>query len=315
MKFVIVSYRQFAGGPIVLHKLAQILIKLGYSVKIFYIGNGIEIKQTRVMRIKNYISFYIKDFIKYIIGMCFKKSGLINSRYKGYGYVPIKGVKRKWIPVVDDDTVVIYPEVVYGNPLNAKMVVRWLLYYNRYKGENGWSSKDLVVTYRDIFNDKELNPRGYVLHCSHFDSVLYRNFNKGDRKGNCYIIRKGSGRLDLPQKFDGPVIDNLSEFQIVDIFNKCERCYSYDTQTFYSSIAALCGCQSIVVMEPGKSKKDYCGKDDDDYGVAYGDSLDEIKRAEMSKVKLEEKIMRWDSENFNSVKNFITICYNHFKNV
>ena len=54
----------------------------------------------------------------------------------------------------------------------------------------------------------------------------------------------------------------------------------YDMQTAYASIAALCGCIPISVLEPGKKKSDYIGKDDPEpFGRAFGDAPEEIEYA------------------------------------
>ena len=171
--------------------------------------------------------------------------------------------------------------------------MRWLLYYNPYPNdEKAYGKDDLVIAFRSIFNDEKLNPKGYQLQISWFNNQLYRQYNYGKREGNCYIIRKGANRNDLPTHFDGPVIDSLSEEEKVQVLNKCAYCYSYDLQTFYSAIAAICGCISVVVLESGKEKEDYYSVADleNQDGVAYGNTPEEIKRALATCDKLLEKV-------------------------
>ena len=97
---------------------------------------------------------------------------------------------------------------------------------------------NLFVCYRQQFNDEVLNPDRYELHTPYFDLDLYRRSNYGDRHGICYIIRKGKNRDDLPNTFDGPIIDDMSEERKVEIFNECEKCiYSWR----YAS-RAVSGC-------------------------------------------------------------------------
>lgn len=194
----------------------------------------------------------------------------------------VPGVRISFSPFFrKKNTIVVYPEKYYGNVLKARYVVRWLLYFYPYSDiKQAYDDSDLFICYRLLFNDWQLNPKGYQV-CSHyFNKDLYYRYNWGVRQGNCYIIHKGKIRQDLPKFFDGPVVDNLSEEDKVKVFNQCEYCYSYDTHTYYSKIAAICGCKSIVVMEPGKTKEDYLEKGRRKLGVAYGFSEDSIKQAQ-----------------------------------
>jgi hypothetical protein len=119
-------------------------------------------------------------------------------------------------------------------------------------------------------------------------------------------------RSDLPEKFDGPVIDNLREPEKVKILNQCEKCYLYDTQTFYASIAALCGCIPIVVPEPGKTRSDYVKGDDYIPGVAYGDTPEEIDYAVRTRGAVAQGISEQLYENDKNVSSFVEICKRYF---
>lgn len=297
MKFVIVSPRQKYGGAIVLHAICKYLEQLGYDASIYYsdanttkkglLGKGIYLYRT--------LLFLWKD--------------LFDDSLES-----VKGCKRKLLPFFSNDTIVIYPESIYGNPLNAKNVVRYFLYFNPYPGDKlAYNNHDLFICYREKFNDWDLNPTGLRVHCSYFDFELYKRINYGKREGTCYILRKGKNRKDIPKSFDGPVIDNLSEEQKVQVFNQCEKCISYDTQTAYSGIAAMCGCISIVIPEPGKKRSDYLSEDDIFYGVAYGDSENELRfardSAEMVRVQYQKEI----DEGKIEVEHFAQICGEYFK--
>ena len=114
-----------------------------------------------------------------------------------------------------------------------------MLYYSTYKEGDIDKDRDLVICFRLEFNDWELNPDGKVVHCPFFNKELYKQTNFGERKGTCYVLHKGKNRSDLPEEFDGIIVDDLTETEKVKVFNQCERCISYDTQTAYSTIAAL----------------------------------------------------------------------------
>lgn len=316
MKFVIVCNRQFWGGTIVAHYLCKLLEESGYKTRIIRVtGSGhVSINNSRGL-------FFLYCFYKELLDLLgnlkthlFPNSPFGMRHYSGYIHLPVKGTKRLYFPYVNDDTVVIYMDVTRGNPLHAKNVVRWMCYYNRWPNDDTWYSRDdLFFTYREQFNDYKLNPNCNILKIFNFDNDLYKRTNFGPRHGNCYIVRKGSGRKDLPSHFDGPVIDNLREPDKVKVLNQCERCYIYDTQTFYTAIAALCGCIPIVVLEPGKTKEDYVKSDDEVYGVAYGDSPDEIEFAVRTRAEVQRQIDKMLAENGPMVDSFIEKCKDYFK--
>lgn len=303
IKFVIVAPPTLnGGGPIVLHELYKCLNLSGYKTKMLYYYK--EENPSRFLNFLFSIKLKFAQIVKKVLNIFFKTK--YDTRILNY--------KMKIIPKVDDNTLVIYPEVVYGNFLKAKNVIRWLLYHYKYgNDQKAFGENDLFITFRDVFNDKKLNPDNLKLYLTYFDFNLYQNYNEQNKTGTCYIIRKGSKRQDLPKSFDGIVIDHLREEDKVKVFNKCEKCISYDTQTAYSQIAALCGCLSIVVPEPGKSRKDYLEQDDFIPGVAYGFSESEISYAKETMGLVKEK---FEKDNINSLKNvqdFIKLCQEKFK--
>lgn len=314
MKFVICSPRQVGGGPIVLHVLCKLLCEAGHDAKIFYFPGYVDSVsyQNKFLFWKRQIVFFIKDIIKLFIAKYFITDRNDSPKYAGYYYQPVKGCRRQFFPFFNKrNTIVVYPEIVYGNFLNARHVVRWLLYYNRYD-DTAFGKNDLVIAYREQFNDVSLNPLCRTLRLSNFDSDLYRRYNFSERKGNCYIVRKGKNRKDLPAEYDGIVIDNLTEREKVEVFNQCEWCYSYDMQTFYTNIAAFCGCKVICVLEEGKSRADYLKSEDPGYGVAYGDSEKELEWAEATRCKIQERLNGIEETNKKNVAYFIDLCYNYF---
>ena len=310
MKFVLYSGKQIWGGTIVVTYLCQLLEKNGYKASIFREAKS---SDNRIRFIYNCIKRQLLDTLIWSYVRLFPNSPKSQPYYKGYVDLPVKGCQRKYLPFVDDDTIVVYPEIVRGNPLHAKQVVRWLLYYNRFPDDNTWyGSRDLFFSYREQFNDLRLNPTGRILKIFHFDKELYKRTNYGKRSGVCYFIRKGEARSDLPMHFDGPILDHLKEPEKVRILNECERCYIYDTQTFYASIAALCGCLPIVVVEPGKTRQDYIKPDDYVPGVAYGETEEEVRFAMRTQDEVRQEIQKLLDENEKNIKEFVSTCKAYF---
>lgn len=310
MKFVIVSPRNNSGGVIVLHALCKYLTDLGYDASILYI-RYLNKKNNLFFWYKN-IAFTIKDLL-----MLYSKpilSDFFSNKYRNYIDFPIKDLKRKFLPMIDENTVVVYPEIIKGNFLKANNVVRWLLYHHTYKDGEYDKEKDLFVCYRHVFNDLKLNPKEITLCCPYFNLDLYKRTNFGERRETCYIVRKGRNRSDLPASLDGIIIDDLLEQEKVEVFNKCKYCISYDTETAYSRIAALCGCISIIIPEPGKSVSYYRNDYDKRYGIAIGFTDTEIDYAKSTIGLLQKEHEKINETSKNSVKNFAEYCCKHFDN-
>lgn len=314
IKFIIASTHQNNGGSIVLYLLCKLLTEKGYDARIF------KFKHVDKKIYKNAILFWlaqfvfiVKDIIKIFIARFFINENNYSKRYDGYYYMAVRGCKRLFFPFFNKKkTIVVYPEIVYGNFLNARNIVRWFLYYNRYEDVNAFCENDLFFAFREVFNDRLLNPNNKVVTLFNFDYDLYRQTNFSKRHGTCYIIRKGKKRSDLPEKIDGIVIDQLSEYQIVKVFNECEYCISYDTQTFYTRIAAFCGCKVIVVPEVDKSRIDYLGTNNPGYGISYSFDENEIEWAEQTKPLLKERIQSYDTRNNENIEYFIDECEKYF---
>jgi hypothetical protein len=105
----------------------------------------------------------------------------------------------------------------------------------------------------------------------------------------------------------------------VNVFNIYEYFYSYDPCTFYSVIAAMCGCISVVVKVEGLSKEDWLNilapieylKETGEqlYGIAYGE--EEIEFAKNT-IHLVEK--QWININKYFRKKYVDSFVNDINN-
>lgn len=311
MKFLILSPRPVAGGAIVLHVLCRELLLLGYDAQILYSPNEGRIAGESIYAFwKNWAFYNIKDFAGRLLYQTSKwatRGKLII--FEKHLHNPVGQYKRCMVPYVSKDTIVVYPDIIWGNPLKADKVVRWLLYFNRFPGDQkAYGTNDLFFCYREIFNDYALNPTGRRLCLQNFDFKVYKQTNFNKRNGCCYIIRKGKNRSDLPEQFDGPVIDSWSERKKVKAFNKYKYCYCYDTQSFYTVVAAACGCIPVVILEPGKTKEDYLGKGEIPLGVAYGNTEEEIEYAVQTRENCIQQLKNFDQWNREAVQSFVNTC-------
>jgi hypothetical protein len=209
---------------------------------------------------------------------------------------------------LSDNTIVVYPEVVSGNPLMAKNVVRWLLYKpGFFTGEVNYGKDDFYFYTERVFVPNGFNvEEDNILAIRYLFNDIYKQTNFGKRNGSCYILRKGKGRKIIHDLKDSILIDELSHKEIADIFNKVEYCISYDLYTTYSQYAVMCGCKSIVVPENGISKEEWYNGEESRYGIAYG--FNDLDYAEKTKDKLILYLKQQEKGSEDYVKKFIEKC-------
>lgn len=196
--------------------------------------------------------------------------------------------------LMDDKTIVIYPETIIGNPLNSKYVIRWILLElglempaQQYRV---WDKNDLVYHWEPskLSNSKQLvniwiNPL-----------IKKYNNNSNYRNRNCYGIKKMQwiphalhSKIEIIHNKKDIWIDKLSINRIISVFNTSKIFYCYDPNTFFSIMAPLCGCVTVLHPIDGVSKEEYfnsrilCYKNEFCYnaGIAYGNTQEEINSA------------------------------------
>lgn len=213
--------------------------------------------------------------------------------------------------VIHDD-IVIYPEIVAGNPLNAKNVFRWILYTpGVHTGIIDYNESDTLIVYRDVFINRDIqnyNMAKTTLFISYFMDDIYKQTNFGIRSGSCYMIRKYKGETNAHDS-DSICLDGYDHIEIAKIFNEKKYFISYDQQTAYSWYAAMCGCIPIIIPSNNLSKKEWAKSSR--YGEAYG--FDDIQYALDTRDMLMQKINESKKISNENVKNFINELITDFK--
>jgi hypothetical protein len=210
------------------------------------------------------------------------------------------------------DAIVVYPEVVAGNPLRAAHVIRWLLHKPGFHtGSAHYGPHDRFFFYQKAFDDPSVNPDGdNLLKTVFVRDDVYRQSNFGERRGTCYILRKGSGREIVHDMADSQLVDGLSHEQLAEVFNRVTMCVSYDLYTMYSMFAALCGCASVVVPQEGISREQWYPDPRDRYGIAYG--FDDVEHAQGTRHLLLPHLKAQESLANETVRAFVDKCARYF---
>jgi hypothetical protein len=296
MKFIICAprYEETSGGSIVLHKLAQILGALGHEVSLWPM-HRIRLRPRPVPAPWWYRCTYAITRI-------------YRPLYRTKPGQPVRLARTSDV----DDSIVVYPETVAGNPLQAKRCVHWLLYRKEHLLDSGMLQPgDLYFCYQEAFNNPHKGlDYGGVLHVVDLMMDVYRNTHPGERSGACYMLRKGKSREDLPSLRGKLVVDGMSHQALAKIFNQTKYCYFYDPFTAYSWYAAACGCIPVVVPVPGMTREEWEPDGGRKPGIAYGE--DDIPYAMESRDVLLRGMADAETKSIESVQRFVEITRAHF---
>ena len=209
-----------------------------------------------------------------------------------------------------DDYIVIYPEIVSGNPLDAKNVVRWLLYEpGGHTGIVNYGTGELIVRFGggirpfEIPGSTTLKDEMKVIH---YPLDLYHPPPAGaQRTGTAHLVRKGvvKSKTLVHHPPDSVCIDGLSHREISNIFQKVQTFVSYDSYTAYSLFAALTDCDSIVVPDDGVSEDEWLPDPANRYGIAYG--WDKLDHARETRPLVRSRLLAEEEETTDNVRRFV----------
>lgn len=212
------------------------------------------------------------------------------------------------------NAVVIYPEIVLDNPLGIKNVVRWLLYKPGDQHPYSFTENELFFRCFEKADLPELTGGAHELFLWKVNRS-YRNENRPDRKGVAYIVRKGHRKPRLPETEhpDAIDIDGMSHGEVNEVFNRCERFYSYDEATMYSQFAVISGCLSIVVPGDHKDRDEWVSHHDlYRYGVAYGTDPAELEYAKSTRDDLIAALAEKEAAGLDTVGDFVRLTQARF---
>ena len=293
-KFIIFSpsYHQTNGGAIVLHKLCSILNELGHESYIYPYYQTFELNKKNCIKS---IQRSLKSFL-----FPWRKRFKINKNFN----TPI--YKKSDIHS-EEDTVVVYPEIVFGNPLRAKNVVRLLLHQPGYHtGQIFYGKNELYFKFNSAIRDFTFP--GSVTSDKHLKVIHYplEHYNTNTlpkiRSGTAYSVRKTKNK-PLQHPLDNSIlIDGKSHKEIAEIFKNATEFISYDPYTAYSIFAVLCGCDSIVIPDDGVSEDEWYPDPNDRNGISYGFSNIEKSRKTAHLVK--QHVIREEQKSIENVKVF-----------
>ncbi len=288
------SYDEDIGGVIVLHRLCHLLNELGFES---YLSPYFESFEVNRLNLRTVVAPLLRSIAKPFVRK-FQVHSTFNTPI-------IRNISRRDL----DQYIVVYPEVVSGNPLGASNVVRWFLH------RPGFLTKKVCYGSGELYYDFRNFSEGFSLPSSrlselaltinHFPLEYYNQegaLSQPDRKGTAYCLRKGKHKKIVHDLRESILIDGKSHEEIAEIFKRVAMFISYDCYTAYSQFACLCGADSVIVPDDNLTIDQWHPKIEDRYGTAYG--FEEIEFARETRSLLLADILKHTNQSKERVNDF-----------
>lgn len=307
VKYLIIGgdYDALSGGVMALHLLCDLLNRSGSEA---YLCNRVHSVEARPAT----------------------RFGGLGSVARAWADWHLRGKRRRLVtcpglltPVLRDagvvcgnrDWIVIYPEIIVGNPLAAARVVRWFLHHpGHFSSVTTIHRGELHVRYSDWQRLPGIEGcHAYPGSLRPFAIPGAYGLPAGDppRSGTAYCLRKGAGRPRVHDLRESVLIDGLSHEQTAEVFRRVKTFISYDLHTTYSLLAVLCGAESVVVPDPALSESEWFAKEENRWGVAYG--FDQLAAARATADRQRDRLRRLQEDSLRSVTAFATYAEAHFR--
>jgi hypothetical protein len=223
---------------------------------------------------------------------------------------------------IQDDVITIYPEVISGNPFNAKNVVRYVLYYpGWHAGDKEYSDDELIITYNNAYVKDTKYDNSFVLTVLNPKLNIMKNYDKKRNKIGLLVrkckdfeykmnlLNEYKHLLKLPVISIDDEINKCSDLRdLSKIYNTITLFISFDPHTYHSTMAALCGCTSIVIPSKEISNEEFYNVQK--YGVSYG--FENIDFAKLTYSKMIDDLKQMEQNTFTQCANFVKLIQNHF---
>ncbi|MBU3694727.1 MAG: hypothetical protein FGM40_07865 [Rhodocyclaceae bacterium] len=273
------SYNPESGGSVVLHHLCHLINESGSKASLLPFFSGHQISPLHWQDALRKCMRQLEVLERPSSWQALARNPALRTPYYDK---PLQDIQRR------DDVVVIYPETVFGNPLRARHIARWLLHEPGFhSGEVCYALGEVQFPYSDRFpavSGPHLETAPFPLHVFVVPWDLYRPRGNVRRAGSAYTMRKGRGRPFAHDLSDSIVIDGKKPQEIAEILQRVETFVSYDLHTAYSAFAVIAGCDSVVIPQPGVSIEAWSPDPRGRFGIAYG--FDDLERARATRADL-----------------------------
>lgn len=224
-----------------------------------------------------------------------------HNRFKRHGAALKNGVK----------IVAIYDESVFGNPLNAHIVIRWFL--NRPGVISNAGKFNTAEELQYVFAN-EINPELKRLAVNTVDFDFFHNFkSKSERNLKLFYAGKlrSIGKVNYVPKGVTEIHRNgklrQTKKQLRNLFYEAKVLYLAEDSAI-SLEAAICGCPTVYVYE---YFKDEVLNQDRRIGIAKDDSELELEKGRLDTKRIVEYINKLEVESYSEILEMIMDVLNY----
>lgn len=152
-------------------------------------------------------------------------------------------------PQMREEDIVVYPEVVVGNPLQMRNVVRWVLFFpGKNGGESSYHPSEKIFTWRE-----EFYPGVPRLNVDIIDHDLF--FDAGlPRTRDCTFVNK-RGKWKKVAELEGLTEITMewpkSRKELAQLLQTTNTLYSWDDRSTLLEEAILCGASVKIITDDG----------------------------------------------------------------
>jgi O-antigen biosynthesis protein len=184
---------------------------------------------------------------------------------------------------IADGAVVIYPEIVPGNPLGAEHVARWVL--NKpglLGGEAIYDPDEKVFLYTTTLTGSVKNDISGYLCCPSIDTDLFVDDGRKKLHDTFYVGKgKHDGKLDtsgMQEITKSPAWPQNREV-VAEVLKNTDTFYSFDNFTAMVTEANLCGAVSVIIPDGVVTRESLETSEMGLDGIAWGTDEAEMERA------------------------------------
>lgn len=210
------------------------------------------------------------------------------------------------------EPIVVYPEIVDGNPLNGQVVVRYILNRPGYiEGSGQFAQDDILIAYSHDLLQPGMQ-KDQLMFLPPFELNVFRppeNPKKRIPGKVCYYKgRRGELSID-PALLPPDAIEITPHWpssweEMADLFQQCEIFYCCGSSALATE-AGLCGCLTVVLVDDNAPRIGV--HETQSPGAAWGTSPKELERARQTLPKVRDIWLKYQDDFWPALDRFIDV--------